>query len=33
VVKTSPDRAVCKIDPSFQKSNMMVSDRVATKIK
>jgi hypothetical protein len=33
VVKTSPDRAVCKIDPSYQKSNMMVSDRVATKIK
>ena len=33
VVKTSPDRAVCKIDPSFQKSNMMVDDRVATKIK
>ena len=33
VVKTTPDRAVCKIDPKFQKSNMMVGDRVATKIK
>jgi chromosome segregation ATPase len=33
VVKTSPDRAVCKIDPKFQQSNMMVGDRVATKIK
>lgn len=33
VVKTSPDRAVCKIDAKFQQSNMMVGDRVATKIK
>jgi len=33
VVKTSPDRAVCKIDPKFQQSNMMVGDRVTTKIK
>ena len=33
VVKTSPDQAVCKIDPKFQQSNIMVGDRVATKIK
>jgi hypothetical protein len=33
VVKTSPDRAVCKIDPNFRISNIMVDDRVATKIK
>jgi hypothetical protein len=33
VIKTTPDRAVCKIDPNYQKSNMMVGDRVATKIK
>ena len=33
VIKTTPDRAVCKIDPNFQKSNIMVGDRVATKIK
>ena len=32
VVKTAPDRAVCKIDPKFQTSNMMKGDRVATKI-
>ncbi len=33
VIKTTPDRSVCKIDPSYQKSTMMVGDRVATKIK
>jgi hypothetical protein len=33
VIKTTPDRAVCKIDPNYQKSNVMVGDRVATKIK
>ncbi len=32
VVKTSADRAVCKIDPKFQNSNMMKGDRVASKI-
>jgi hypothetical protein len=32
VVSTAPDRAVCKIDPKFQNSNMMVGDRVASKI-
>ena len=32
VVKTSPDKSVCKIDPKFQNSNMMVGDRVASKI-
>ena len=32
VVKTAPDRAVCKIDPKFQNSNVMVGDRVASKI-
>ena len=32
VVRTEPDRAVCKIDPKFQNSNMMVGDRVASKI-
>lgn len=32
VVSTAPDRAVCKIDPKFQNSNMLVGDRVASKI-
>jgi seryl-tRNA synthetase len=33
VVKTAPDRAVCKIDPKFQNSNMTKGDRVASKIE
>jgi hypothetical protein len=33
VVKAAPDKAVCKIDPKFQNSNMMVGDRVASKIE
>lgn len=33
VVQTAPDKAVCKIDPKFQNSNMVVGDRVATKIE
>jgi hypothetical protein len=33
VVSTAPDRAVCKIDPKFQNSNVMVGDRVASKIE
>lgn len=33
VVSTAPDRAVCKIDPRYQNSNMMVGDRVASKIQ
>ena len=32
VVQTSPDKAVCKVDPKFQNSNVMVGDRVASKI-
>ena len=32
VVKTDPSRAACKIDPKFQNSNVMVGDRVASKI-
>jgi hypothetical protein len=32
VVSAAPDRAVCKIDPKFQNANMMVGDRVASKI-
>lgn len=33
VVSTAPDRAVCKIDPTFQNSNVMVGDRVASRIQ
>ncbi len=33
VVQAAPDKAVCKIDPKFQNSNMMVGDRVASKIE
>lgn len=33
VVKTAPDKAVCRIDPKFQNSNMMKGDRVASKIE
>jgi multidrug efflux pump subunit AcrA (membrane-fusion protein) len=32
VVKTAPDRSVCKIDPKFQNSNVMKGDRVASKL-
>ena len=32
VVKTDPSKSVCKIDPKFQNSNVMVNDRVASKI-
>lgn len=32
VVETSPDKSVCKMDPKFQNSNVMVGDRVASKI-
>ncbi len=32
VVDVRPDKAVCKIDPKFQNSNVMVGDRVASKI-
>jgi uncharacterized protein YhaN len=32
VVQTSPDKSVCKMDPKFQNSNVMVGDRVASKI-
>ena len=32
VVKTAPDKSVCKIEPKFQNSNVMVGDRVASKI-
>jgi len=33
VLKTSPDRAVCKIIPSFQQSEVQKGDRVASKIE
>jgi hypothetical protein len=33
VVKTDPNRAVCKIDPKFQISNVIKGDRVASKIE
>jgi hypothetical protein len=33
VVRTEPNRAVCRIDPKFQNSNVMVGDRVASKIE
>jgi hypothetical protein len=33
VVKITPDKAVCKINPKFQNSNMMRGDRVASKIE
>ena len=32
VVQTSPDKSVCKVDPKFQNANVMVGDRVASKI-
>ena len=32
VVKTAPDRSVCKVDPKYQNSNMVKGDRVASKI-
>ena len=32
VVQTSPDKSVCKVDPKFQNGNVMVGDRVASKI-
>jgi len=32
VVKTDPSKSVCKVDPNFQNSNIMVNDRVASKI-
>jgi hypothetical protein len=33
VVKTAPDKSVCRIDPKFQNSTMMKGDRVASKIE
>lgn len=33
VVKTAPDKSVCRIDPKFQNSNMTKGDRVASKIE
>jgi predicted nuclease with TOPRIM domain len=33
VVSLAPDRCVCKVDPNFQNSHMMVGDRVASKIE
>jgi hypothetical protein len=33
IVKTAPDKSVCRIDPKFQNSNMMKGDRVASKIE
>ncbi len=33
VVRTDPSKSVCKVDPNFQNSNVMVNDRVASKIE
>jgi uncharacterized protein YhaN len=33
VVQVNPDRSVCKMDPKFQNSQVMVGDRVASKIE
>ena len=33
VVKVDPSRSACKIDPKYQNSNVMVNDRVASKIE
>ncbi len=33
VVRTDPSKAVCKVDPNFQNSNVMENDRVASKIE
>ncbi len=33
VVRTDPSKSVCKVDPNFQNSNIMVNDRVASKIE
>lgn len=33
VVRVEPNKAVCKIDPNFQVSNVMVNDSVASKIE
>ncbi len=33
VVRTDPSKSVCTIDPNFQNSNVMVNDRVASKIE
>ena len=32
VVRTAATRSVCKIDPKYQNSNIMVGDRVASRI-
>jgi hypothetical protein len=32
VIKTTPDKSVCKIDPKYQNSTMQKGDRVASKI-
>lgn len=33
VVKTDPSKSVCRVDPKFQNSNIMVNDRVDSKIE
>jgi hypothetical protein len=33
IMRTDPSKAVCKVDPNFQISNIMVNDRVASEIK
>ncbi len=33
VVRTDPSKSVCKVEPNFQNSNVMVNDRVASKIE
>ena len=33
VVRIDPSKAVCKVDPNFQNSNVMENDRVASKIE
>jgi hypothetical protein len=32
VLETTPDRAVCKSDPAFQKSNLQKGDRIKSKL-
>jgi hypothetical protein len=33
IVRVDPSKSVCKIEPNFQNSNVMVNDRVASKIE
>jgi hypothetical protein len=33
IVRTDPSASVCKVDPKYQNSNVMVNDRVASKLE